>query len=999
MILLLLATLGLNLQAQGIFISSPRDGEIVAGNRIAVIIRGEPRRPLMVFVNGEYARSDSTRIDGVCDMLNLEVPFGPVNIHIEGINSQGKTVTDIANIHIIGPVKTLELLTDKKEYVADGKIVGDVLINLYDQWGIPCTYRYFLNMYIDGASFITPDSDSGRVGYQLQTQAGSAKAQFRIGNEAGMMKMSAEVNNITESVEIPLRTYMRDLILVGYLGGELGYHDAGGSGLDSLNLDDDLYEDGLYGDGRGAFFMKGAIFNQFLLTASYDSKVGRRRKVFRYFDPEKLYPVYGDNSSIFYEAQASTPLFLKIEKDQSFLMWGDYITDFKEREFTFYNRTFTGINGKLDTKYFNAKTFFSSTDRRSYMEAIRGEGVSGYYYLANTPVCEGTEKIRIETHDKYHPEIILYTETKSWPEDYEIDYQTGSILFKNPVHSQDGSDNPVYIIATYETPAEGLEAYSVGLRGELNWNDLVSLGGTFIREEEDTRPYSISGIDVCVTPSKKFDLLMEASISDQESSGTAYKVETNIKPFDFWKNSLYWRKVDSKFLNPFSSSVIPGEQKVGGLSNLTYKGFEAKGEFWNRDYSITDLQERGFKGDVSQSIKFVKIGFGIEGRTIENDTTINSLLATGFMELKPRSYLTFSLRHEENIGEDRVKPTSTTLGADFRVSENYTLFGRLMNADYNDDNSCRLGTIGVRTNILGVKAHGEYTLVGGTGEERGQALLGLNNRIQIIPHVFLDLSYERTQTLKGSNDNDFTAYSTALEITPNYGKFMTKGEFKRHNSNGDQLLMVLGGGISIQHSISLLFKDQFYLTKGKKSSYQDFRYASNKMSLGVAFRPVYPDYFNLIAKAEHKMNLDRNQEPWIYDHVALASIQGVLAVMRPLEITARYATKMNWQFIYHKHTKALTDLLMGRMRLELGKRVDIALEGRIMNQYEANDQKYGLSPELGIVFVKNTRFAIGYNIIGYQDLDFAEGNYWSRGPYISFKMKFNENVLGTPGEF
>jgi len=40
--------------------------------------------------------------------------------------------------------------------------------------------------------------------------------------------------------------------------------------------------------------------------------------------------------------------------------------------------------------------------------------------------------------------------------------------------------------------------------------------------------------------------------------------------------------------------------------------------------------------------------------------------------------------------------------------------------------------------------------------------------------------------------------------------------------------------------------------------------------------------------------------------------------------------------------------------------------------------------------VKNVRVAGGYNFEGYQDDDLADGEYWSRGPYVKLQMKFTE---------
>ena len=56
--------------------------------------------------------------------------------------------------------------------------------------------------------------------------------------------------------------------------------------------------------GRVAFFLKGKVKGEYLLTLSYDSDKNRNQSLFRDIRPEEYYPVYGDSAVKGYDAQS-----------------------------------------------------------------------------------------------------------------------------------------------------------------------------------------------------------------------------------------------------------------------------------------------------------------------------------------------------------------------------------------------------------------------------------------------------------------------------------------------------------------------------------------------------------------------------------------------------------------------------------------------------------------------------------------------------------------------
>ena len=55
------------------------------------------------------------------------------------------------------------------------------------------------------------------------------------------------------------------------------------------------------------------------------------------------------------------------------------------------------------------------------------------------------------------------------------------------------------------------------------------------------------------------------------------------------------------------------------------------------------------------------------------------------------------------------------------------------------------------------------------------------------------------------------------------------------------------------------------------------------------------------------------------------------------------------------------------------------------------DWSAGLS--VGHSFAKNVWLSLGYNFAGFEDEDFAQARYTVNGPYIQFRIKFDQESI------
>ena len=68
--------------------------------------------------------------------------------------------------------------------------------------------------------------------------------------------------------------------------------------------------------------MKGS----YLLTLAFDTEQDPGGSFMRDIQPDEFYPVYGDASVKDFDAQSYDRLYVRIDKDRNYFLYGDYVT-------------------------------------------------------------------------------------------------------------------------------------------------------------------------------------------------------------------------------------------------------------------------------------------------------------------------------------------------------------------------------------------------------------------------------------------------------------------------------------------------------------------------------------------------------------------------------------------------------------------------------------------------------------------------------------------------
>jgi hypothetical protein len=269
-----------------------------------------------------------------------------------------------------------------------------------------------------------------------------------------------------------------------------------------------------YVDGRLAFFLKGKLGEDWKVTASADTREEpiedlfsnfldkQPAALFRRIDPEYYYPTFGDDSTVEQTAPTLGKFYVKVSKDQSHALWGNFNIEYLDNELAKVDRGLYGGNlhyQTLSTTSFGEQRlmldgFAADSGTVPSRDEFQGTGGS-LYFLRRQDLLIGSERVRIEGRDKVTGLVTGVVHLR-YGVDYDIDYFQGRIILTEPLPTtvDDGllvrnaglSGNEAWLVVQYEfTPGLAeIDTLAAGGNGQLWITDFLKVGATASRNEE-----------------------------------------------------------------------------------------------------------------------------------------------------------------------------------------------------------------------------------------------------------------------------------------------------------------------------------------------------------------------------------------------------------------------------------------------------------------------------------------------------------------------------------
>ena len=388
-----------------------------------------------------------------------------------GIERQRTSITLVApgepaNIDIVVP----------KIASADPNTPIPVAIRILDASGMVVPASAVVTLQARNARWDVTDIRPETPGLQTFIDNGEAIVNLIPPQASGPETIAAISGFGKAEAKVTFTPNLEDRILVGVIEGAVAL----GSGANGSLLQADRFshfEDTTTGL-NGALYYKGAIAGSALLTLRYDSDGDTEDRLFRDIDSDAYYPVYGDISETGFDAQSSSNLFVKIERGQSYMLYGDIAIEPKSTALKLggERRVATGTEVFWENERLSVSAFAVQTDQTQKVAEIAGRGVSGPYDLALGGYVTGSERVEILVRDADGGDILSTTPLRRGT-DYLLNYFTDTITFDIPLRQFDFDGNPVSARVTYEVKADQAERYWLyGGEAAYQLNDHTEVG-------------------------------------------------------------------------------------------------------------------------------------------------------------------------------------------------------------------------------------------------------------------------------------------------------------------------------------------------------------------------------------------------------------------------------------------------------------------------------------------------------------------------------------------
>jgi hypothetical protein len=735
------------------------------------------------------------------------VTFNPGKNLIE-MHRQGETapVASMA-VQLSGLPKQLKINTRESRIPADGRSVATVGGTILDENNNRSNWNAIITLETSAGVFVGKDASAVIPGFQVEATRGSFVAQLRSSTTAGAVRIRATSNELEAFYQFQFSTLVRpDPLITGVASFRLGgrgtnFHDSFREFL-PLDRNNDAVLDAkaaAFGTASvGEWQITGAINSDRPLNENGEGKTtlfGENQT------SEQSYPVFGDSSTTERVTPSQDSLYLRAERTSpiqnaglDYLMWGDFNTaEFATaaQQFTAKSRSLHGFKANYNFGGLQATVLYSNTVQGFQRDSIAPDGTSGFYFLSQRLVIDGSEIVTLELEELNRPGTVVSAKALQRGLDYTIDYDRGSLLFQEPLlrtaTAADGTVLVQKLIVTYQHEAPGRSTSIYGGRVRYHFSRKTDreswLGGTYWLENQGAREFELYGADAQVSLSKNTRIITEYAHSRHTAdslaatvSGSAYRVDIVSAPFKTVKFHGFYRNAEAGFANNATLSFVPGQTRYGAevtakVSSKTKLRFlfDHEDNFGIAPRPLTMLEQllnpgaspvpgeqqdnnlTSFSAGIEQRIGKAQVGINYIhrdriDRTPAEDVKSSSdqLEATFAMplrnDLKLRALATVNLQ-----GDDPIYTNHGQVGLDWALNPGITMSLNqhyFWGGQYGDRAITSLDTVAQHNLTKNTVLSGRFSLLGGADGMTGQGAAGIKQHWQVARGLGLDVGYE-----------------------------------------------------------------------------------------------------------------------------------------------------------------------------------------------------------------------------------------------------------------
>jgi hypothetical protein len=791
-------------------ILTPTTNSVVDIPAATVIVQYLSSSPIELKVNGQLVDSKSigrTETDTKTNIVTQTwygVSLNAGDNIIVAQDSQGNTA--VSKVQVRGVPTKVQLTTKESRVPADGRSLVTIEGQLLDENGNNSKRDGVVTLYSTAGEFAGVDKDRDQPGFQVPVVKGYFSAPLRSNLTAQNVQIRAAIMSLEATTQVQFETNLRSSIATGLLDLRVGargtdYYRSFTEFLptDRNNNTEVRLRGQGFGTGRiGDWSVTGALNSDRPLNKVCNTSDRLFRDTSSTQSCEDLYPVYGDTSKVEALTPSRDSVYVKLESSvgvagstPNSLLWGDYnTTEFANRsqQFTTTSRNLHGA--KLNYNFGNllVSGFYGDNLQGFQRDNIAPDGTSGFYFLSQRLLLGGTESLSVETEEIDRPGNVVKVEPLARGLDYEIDYDRGTVLLRQPLLRTAVTDSGNLLVrrlvATYQY-ANGSNSNIVGSRAQFNFNRTNGqeswLAGSYTKETQGIRDFSIFGVDGLISLGNSSNIIAEYARSTNNTGlgdaigGSAFRVEGQFKFSDATQGRAYLRSSEAGFANNATTSFVPGQTRYGadlttrigsstslrlqadreenrgvapiaitGLTNFLTPSIPLTGQVDNDLTTITAGIQQRFGNNATVDLDYVNRSRQDRLATLPGQSDVSSNQIRTRVGIPLGNNLTLRGQNEINLSnqQDVVYPNRTALGVDWavypgvnlRLSQNYVSSAQFGDSNYTSLDFDSTYNLTSSTKVIGRYSLSPFQSIGSVGLQQGFVL---------SPGLKLDLNYER----------------------------------------------------------------------------------------------------------------------------------------------------------------------------------------------------------------------------------------------------------------
>jgi hypothetical protein len=636
--------------------------------------------------------------------------------------------------------------------------------------------------------------------------------------------------------------------------------------------------------------------------------------------------------------------------------------------------------------------------------------------------------------------------------DYDLDYLAGTLRFREPILSRSSGLDPQFIIAEYEVDGIGQRVNNAGAR--VRWHDKqekLQIAATAIHDETDRDKTNLIGADIVYRPAVGTEIHAEFAGSDGKAktgSGTTdaggakawlVEAEHHDEKIDVL---AYVRQQDAGFGVGQTNRSEVGTRKFGADARLRVTdnlSISALG--YQEDYLETDARRRAFIGEAEYRTGNTSLRAGLTHASdaLADGSKNVSTLAKVAASQKITDKLEVSAQTEFALGgkdESIDFPERRSVSARYAVNSDVQVVGSYEIAKGRDINArtARLGfdiapwaggRVTASANQQQITEYGPRTF----------AAYGLNQSFRIDDNWSVDFTLDGNKTLSGVKRSsvlnplqpvasggflgsdatlteDFTALTGGATYRGDRWSWTGRAEYRagdttdRYGFNSAIMRQIgegraVGGAVSWFHAkqdggatTTTMLAEASWAHRPADSRWAllnkiEYRYDSVKNAVAGLPGPIGGAGLNISGDAKSRRvinSLSVNYTPIDRDRDDGNFFE-----------SGEYALFSGTRYVFDKFGEddvgGWSTVVGADFRFDLSDIADIGAAGTVRIGAKNGNIAYSGGPVLTVTPFENANISLGYNIVGFEDRDFEESRYTRSGPFITLKLKFDQQSL------